>query len=627
MQYDMLRKPFTLLIHIALVIIMAGAIVTHYCGIQGELSLSEHAGPVSEFVRTSGPGDGRLPFAVELEAAEIDYYPGTATPMDFRSRLLIDGKRVAVSMNRVAVFEGWRFYQSGISQGATRLSVSHDPAGTGITYLGYGLLVVGMAGFFFQRNTPWRALLRNRRKFMAGALLLCAMSVTAGGQAPLPAMQRPLAAGFGKIHVYWNDRVCPLQTMARDVTMKLYGSESYCGMTSEQVLSGWIFYFDTWERDYMTADTSDKDVNSKNRAEQLALIRWMGTGEAFRIYPYRSAAGHTEWLSLTGRRPSRMDLGQWKYMQTTMPRIKELLLAGRNIDANTVIDSLYAGQIRYAGAANLPTHARMEAERFYNRYASMLVPAAIALILGAFYFCVALGKRRPARPLALTATALSVAVAVYLLSLLVLLWWIGGHIPVSNGPEMMLFMGFMAAGCALSVRNRLLKGAFLIVAAMTLAVAFMCGRTPRIGMLMPVLSSPLLSVHVMLVMAAYLLFLIMAVLAAAGLWTRKEDACASLFAINRVILVPAVFLLGAGIIVGAVWANQSWGRYWGWDPKETCALVMFLIYSVPVHWASRRMSVFQKQRVFQYYILFAALSVLFTYFGANYFLKGLHSYA
>lgn len=242
--------------------------------------------------------------------------------------LRIDSHDVNVSMNKVGEYDGWRFFQSGMDPDGSTLSVSHNPWGTGITYTGYILLGIGMIGFFFQRHTPWRALLRSRKT----AVLLClAMMRALCDAAELPAMQRPLASNLGKVYVYWNDRVCPMQTMARDVTLRLYDSDSYQGMTAEQVLSGWLFYYEEWLRDYEANAESVADATPKQRkaeSEKLGLINWLGTGEAFKIYPYRTAEGHLEWLSLTGKRPSRMELEQWKFMQTTMPDIKENLLAG-----------------------------------------------------------------------------------------------------------------------------------------------------------------------------------------------------------------------------------------------------------------------------------------------------------
>lgn len=625
----MLRQPFTLLIHIALVIIVTGAIITHYLGIQGELTLHEGENAVTAFSKTSGPGDGKLPFGVVLESADIDFYPGTSTPMDFSSHLRIDGKPVTVSMNNVAQINGWRFYQSGISPDSSRLSISYDPWGTGISYLGYALLFIGMAGFFFQRKTPWRCLTRASSKAIPIILMFTAINANAAESSPLPCMQRPLAENLGKVYVYWNDRICPLQTMAKDVSLKLYGSESYMGLTPEQVLSGWLFYFDTWERDYLAGHpgTGSNATEKKLHNERRGLIHWIGTGEAFKIYPYRSADGHMEWLSLTGRRPSKMSLEQWKFMQTTMPGIKSLLLEGRNTDANTAIGKLIECQMRYAGTDNLPSAARIQGERIYNSYASLTWPAVLSLIIGLFYLYIAIKGLRIRKSIMTGANVIVIMIMSYIILIMGLLWWIGDHVPLSNGPEMMLFMGLFALICSSAVKSRTLKGSFTIVASMTMFVGLMGGSTPRIGMLMPVLSSPLLSIHVMLVMTSYVFFMIMAILAAIGLASRNSDNVNSLLRINRIILVPAVFLLAAGIFVGAIWANQSWGRYWGWDPKETCALVMLIIYSIPVHWGSKRIKTFRNPKVFQWYVLIAVLTVAFTYFGANYFLSGLHSYA
>lgn len=625
----MLRQPFTLLIHIALVIIVTGAIITHYLGIQGELTLHEGENAVTAFSKTSGPGDGKLPFGVVLESADIDFYPGTSTPMDFSSHLRIDGKPVTVSMNNVAQINGWRFYQSGISPDSSRLSISYDPWGTGISYLGYALLFIGMAGFFFQRKTPWRCLTRASSKAIPIILMFTAINANAAETSPLPCMQRPLAENLGKVYVYWNDRICPLQTMAKDVSLKLYGSESYMGLTPEQVLSGWLFYFDTWERDYLAGHpgTGSNATEKKLHNERRGLIHWIGTGEAFKIYPYRSADGHMEWLSLTGRRPSRMSLEQWKFMQTTMPGIKSLLLEGRNTDANTAIGKLIECQMRYAGTDNLPSATRIQGERIYNSYASLTWPAVLSLIIGLFYLYIAIKGLRIRKSIMTGANVIVIMIMSYIILIMGLLWWIGDHVPLSNGPEMMLFMGLFALICSSAVKSRILKGSFTIVASMTMFVGLMGGSTPRIGMLMPVLSSPLLSIHVMLVMTSYVFFMIMAILAAIGLASRNSDNVNSLLRINRIILVPAVFLLAAGIFVGAIWANQSWGRYWGWDPKETCALAMLIIYSIPVHWGSKRLKTFRNPKVFQWFVLIAVLSVAFTYFGANYFLSGLHSYA
>lgn len=623
----MIRQPFTLLLHIALAIILAGAIVTHYAGIQGELELMDGAAPVKTFKKTSGPGDGSFPFEVSLVNADVTFYPGTTTPMDFHSCLSVDGMRVNVSMNKVAKVEGWRFFQSGMDADGSTLSVSHDPWGTGITYTGYMLLGIGMVGFFFQKRTAWRSLLRKR-----AALMLFVMALGGGvaSASSLPTMQKPLAANLGKVYVYWNDRVCPMQTMACDVAAKLYGSRSYQGYTPEQILSGWLFYFDEWQRDYAKNFTPEQGASQKTLkefAEKEALVNWLGTGEAFRIYPYHTRAGHMEWLSLSGRKPSAMPFEQWRFMQTTMPDIKASLLVGKNIHANEIITTLIDGQREYAGVDNLPSDAKMRAERFYNRWARPLPVAIVALLAAIFWLYAGIANRKDPRGWNLAVGVVASCSFVCLLAILALVWWIGGHAPLSNGPEIMLFMGAIGMAGALAVKSKMLKGGLMCVAAMTLFVASMGGSTPRIGMLMPVLASPLLSVHVAIVMTSYVLFLLMAVLSAIALWGKNPERAQKLSRYNRIILLPAVFLLAAGIFIGAVWANQSWGRYWGWDPKETCALVMLFVYSVPLHWASRWLRCFRRPKVLHIYLLLAVLTVLFTYFGANYLIPGLHSYA
>lgn len=611
-----MKKPFTLLIHIALAIIVAGAIVTHFCGIQGTLSMRQDDAPIRSFSKTSGPGNGEFPFEVSLENPEIIYYPGTTTPMDFRSHILIDGKPFTIAMNSVVTVDGWRFYQSGIGAGCTTLSVSHDPWGIGITYSGYALLGIGMIGFFFQRKTLWRVCIR---KGPAILLLICSAQAVSASEARLPAMQRPLARNFGKLYVYWNDRVCPIQTMAQDVTVKLYGKTHYRGMTAEQVLSGWLFYYDDWMRDYDTANPNEPQ-NKKNQ-ERRALIQWIGSGSAFRIYPYRTAGGHTEWLSLTERRPSKISLEQWKFMLSGMKNVNDLLLHGRNIAANEAIAALKDGQIRYAGKENLPSGGQFEAELFYNQYVRLFPAAITVLILASvIMFCAVREIKLPCGTDRVTA----LLAAIFLGAVLALRSYISGHLPMANGCEMMLCIGFAASAGAVVFPRKILRGAALMVAAMALFVAAMSAKTPQIASLMPVLASPLLSVHVMVIASAYMLFLLMAILAAIALFSKKDE-CKDIARINYIILIPALFLLAAGIFAGAVWANQSWGRYWGWDPKETCALVTMLIYALPAH--ALKIRWLRNPRNLNLFLLLAILSVLFTYFGANYLLPGLHSYA
>lgn len=171
-----------------------------------------------------------------------------------------------------------------------------------------------------------------------------------------------------------------------------------------------------------------------------------------------------------------------------------------------------------------------------------------------------------------------------------------------------------------------LKYALLTLAILLLAGCFyLICRKLLFEPLMPVLRSPMLWIHVLIIVTSYALLALVAVNGIVGLVLRSRDKSARLQNISLVALHPAVFLLATGIIVGAVWANISWGRYWSWDPKETWALITFLVYAVGLH--SRQLKLLQHPRVFHGFCLLAFLFVLITWFGVNLILGGMHSYA
>ncbi|MCM1168433.1 MAG: cytochrome c biogenesis protein CcsA [Bacteroides sp.] len=165
-----------------------------------------------------------------------------------------------------------------------------------------------------------------------------------------------------------------------------------------------------------------------------------------------------------------------------------------------------------------------------------------------------------------------------------------------------------------------------LVAGLAMLVSMMGSSNPQITPLMPVLSSPLLSVHVMLVMVSYTLFAFMMLNGMAGLWLHlnHKEASLRLSVVSRLMLYPAVFTLAAGIFVGAVWANVSWGRYWGWDPKEVWALITMLVYSFALH--NKSFSAMNRPAAFHIFSIAAFLCVLITYFGVNFLLGGMHGY-
>ncbi|MDR0829903.1 MAG: cytochrome c biogenesis protein CcsA [Prevotellaceae bacterium] len=182
---------------------------------------------------------------------------------------------------------------------------------------------------------------------------------------------------------------------------------------------------------------------------------------------------------------------------------------------------------------------------------------------------------------------------------------------------------------------------FLYIAAPTAAVWFFISQ---IKPMTPVLRSPMLAAHVSVIMVSYVLLLLIAVLSAVYLFNlrftiydlrlnnpqivnRKSKIVnlnSKLYTLNSILLYPAVFLLAIGIFIGAVWANISWGRYWGWDSKETWALITLLVYAVPFH--KKTFPKFQNPIFLHKYLLIAFLCVLMTFLGVSFILGGMHSY-
>ena len=149
--------------------------------------------------------------------------------------------------------------------------------------------------------------------------------------------------------------------------------------------------------------------------------------------------------------------------------------------------------------------------------------------------------------------------------------------------------------------------------------------------LQPVLQTPLLGIHVSVIMLSYTLFAVIAIIGIVSFLPPFREGRGKLTILSQVLLYPALFCLTAGIFIGAVWANLSWGRYWGWDPKETWALITMLVYACLLHWPLiKKHSAIscQKSEVLYHALsIIAFLFVLFTYFGVSYLLGGLHSYA
>lgn len=683
------RQPVIFLLHLSLLFILAGAFTTWIYGEQGTMRVRQGEQQTS-FTDSKGISH-QLPFSITLNQFEIIYYKGTLAPMDFISHISVADKdchrqiQGKVSMNHIFSYQHYRLYQSGYSEDneGSVFSVSHDPYGIGITYAGYTLLLLSTVFFFFSPQSRFRQLLKSPllHRSLTVILLLFAFSLNSNflkANSPSPkVLPREVAEHFGDLYILYNNRICPLQTFARDFTIKLYGSSSYKGLTPEEVLTGWLFYYDSWKnepiiriksnearklleiegnyarlKDYISTINEyklEKMMNHIRSGEQVTdkrgieeadekfnIINLVCTGAMMKIFPCRNIAGKTlEWYSQSDQLPQDMDNDKWVFIRKSMSYVNEMIVMKKYNDACLLLEKIKKYQQKECDGL-LPADNKFKAEKIYNQfdYSKSVAMACICIGLICFiYYCHCMAsQKRTSRKAIIILNILLWIVFTYLSAAICLRGYVSNHLPLSNGFETMQFMAWCTLLLTFLLQRKfamLLPFGFLLCG-LTLMVSMLGESNPQITQLMPVLQSPLLSIHVVVIMIAYsLLAFIMLNGVTAVILHQSQKECKEqierLQIISQIILYPAIFLLAIGIFIGAVWANVSWGRYWGWDPKEVWALITMLVYALALH--PRSLPWFHRTMFFHVFCITAFITVLITYFGVNFLLGGMHSYA
>ncbi len=568
-----------LVLHASFVVILLGALCTAFGAVNGNLHL--RVGKSSRLFLTDDKDVGRLPFDVKLTQFTVHHYPGTDTPADYESRLRVAGRDYVVSMNRIAEIDGWRIYQTSYDTDGkgSVLSLYHDPWGILLTYVGYGLLFVSLLWSLLARGGAFRTLLRH------------------------PALRRT-----GRRQIVYNGRVCPLNTLAVDFCKKISGKTSFRGLTAEQILLSWVYYPDEWQNVAMVR------IKNSTLRERLGIV-----GDYASVAQLYAGGEYRLQRLMAAERDPSSPLA--RAIQDTDEKVGLIVMLYKG----TLIRPLPAD----AKAAQL-SEARVTAEIVYNRIPAVKIAFMYCLTLGFLAFGVQVSGRRRSWLDGVFQCAV-VAAFVCLTLWFAFRWYLAGFVPMSNGFETMLLLAVCVLGVASLLMRRFpfVVPFGLLIAGFALLVAHLSDMNPQITPLMPVLSSPLLSLHVTIMMFSYALFALACLNSGYALWLSRRETNAArveqLTVLNRLLLHPAVFLLSAGIFIGAIWANVSWGRYWGWDPKEVWALITMLIYSFALH--PGLLPALRRPRPFHWFVLLAFLSVLFTYFGVNFLLGGLHSYA
>ena len=683
------RQPVIFLLHLSLLFILAGAFTTWIYGEQGTMRVRQGEQQTS-FTDSKGISH-QLPFSITLNQFEIIYYKGTLAPMDFISHISVADKdchrqiQGKVSMNHIFSYQHYRFYQSGYSEDneGSVFSVSHDPYGIGITYAGYTLLLLSTVFFFFSPQSRFRQLLKSPllHRSLTVILLLFAFSLNSNflkANSPSPkVLPREVAEHFGDLYILYNNRICPLQTFARDFTIKLYGSSSYKGLTPEEVLTGWLFYYDSWKnepiiriksnearklleiegnyarlKDYISTINEyklEKMMNHIRSGEQVTdkrgieeadekfnIINLVCTGAMMKIFPCRNIAGKTlEWYSQSDQLPQDMDNDKWVFIRKSMSYVNEMIVMKKYNDACLLLEKIKKYQQKECDGL-LPADNKFKAEKIYNQfdYSKSVAMACICIGLICFiYYCHCMAsQKRTSRKAIIILNILLWIVFTYLSAAICLRGYVSNHLPLSNGFETMQFMAWCTLLLTFLLQRKfamLLPFGFLLCG-LTLMVSMLGESNPQITQLMPVLQSPLLSIHVVVIMIAYsLLAFIMLNGVTAVILHQSQKECKEqierLQIISQIILYPAIFLLAIGIFIGAVWANVSWGRYWGWDPKEVWALITMLVYALALH--PRSLQWFHRQMFFHVFCTSELIILLLTYCGVNFLLGGMHSYA
>lgn len=691
------RRPSVLVLHLSMLLILVGALLTHVSAWRGMVHLRSGVA-VDTYSVIDGKGnikEAKLPFTLRLDTFYVSYHDGTQAEADYTSRFTVaDGGRethAEVSMNDIYRHGSMRFYQSSYDRDGlgSVLAVNCDPWGIPVTYAGYALLFVALVWMLCDPKGRFRQLLRSPLLKKGAFALLLFYGFPQLSQS-VPVLPKTTASKFGRLFILYNNRVCPLQTFAIDFTKKLCGGSSYRGYTTEQVLTGFLFYGDEWcaepvlkvnggdlrdalqlprhcpvntffnplmggyilgpyIREYYFGQDDEFHRQAADVDDRLMMVMRLRRGELLKVFPV-TRGGVTQWYSPTDNvADTLVPDGERAYIADVFSLLNEEVHAGHTANVDRILDKMLLHQQRNAGGS-LPSGIQVKAERTLNAVPFATILFMVNLTLGLILLIISLigliSPNKPDKPNMadgrLPKIARLAGLALYGLSFaaltlcLVLRWTASGRVPMGNGYETMLLLAWLVMLAALVAVRRfsivLLFG--LLLSGFFLLVSHISYMDPQITHLMPVLNSPLLSLHVSVIMMSFALlsltFLcaVTAMLlrlfrgrAAAGLAGQQER----LALLSRLMLYPALALLGVGIFVGAVWANVSWGSYWNWDAKEVWGLITFMVYAIAAHDGS--LPFLRRPSGYHAFMAAAFLTIVMTYFGVNYWLGGMHSYA
>ncbi|MDP5000979.1 MAG: cytochrome c biogenesis protein CcsA [Flavobacterium sp.] len=495
------------------------------------------------------------------------------------------------------------------------------------------------------------------------------------------------AAEFGRIVIQDGGRMKPINTFSSELLRKVSKSDSYEGMNSDQAFLSMTQYPQYWYNlpiIYLKRgnDSIRKIIGVEKEVKYAPLIAFFDETGGYKLSNYLDAAYKEPvpnqfqkdfieadkkvnllYSALSGqilkvfpvpgdktnKWMSFLELNQ--PTATSLDSIKNIIPFYLNAVEKSVASndyklpsSLLIGLTKYQqkyGEEVMLSENKIDSEILYNKYDIFKNLHYLYMLAGVLMLLFTIVQMFNSKKwVTTTINAFHLLIGLFFVlhtAGLIVRWYISGHAPWSDAYESMIYVGWatMFFGLAFDRKSKLTVAATAFVVSMILMVAHWNWMDPSIGNLQPVLNSYWLMIHVAVIVASYGPFTLAMVLGLVSLFLmiftnekNKEKMKMNIDEItyiNEMALTVGLVMLTIGNFLGGQWANESWGRYWGWDPKETWALISIMVYAFVIH--ARFVPALRGRWIYNVMSVLAFASILMTYFGVNFHLSGLHSYA
>jgi len=366
-------------------------------------------------------------------------------------------------------------------------------------------------------------------------------------------------------------------------------------------------------------------------------------GKIMRIFPVPNDENN-RWVSYPELTENRFQGQDSLYVHNILPLyFQSLRLAkqdGNYAQAENLLESVHGFQKKF-GSSVMPSKEKVKAEIRYNKYDIFKRLYSGYIYVGTLFFLILIFQifynTKGIRALVIGFRGMLLFLFVLHTLGLIARWYISDHAPWSDAYESMIYVAWATQffGLVFGRKSDLTMASTAFVAGMILMIAHWNWMDPAIANLVPVLDSYWLMIHVAVIVGSYGPFalgmiigavaLLLMILSSEANKKRIQLQIKELTVINELALTVGLIMLTIGNFLGGMWANESWGRYWGWDPKETWALISIMVYAFVIH--MRLIPGLRSPWLFNLMSILAFASILMTYFGVNFYLVGLHSYA